>query len=297
MVDDPGLARWQGKGSARYLKSGANLFFDQVTGGNGVLSWEPTDRSWQIRDTLSLMPPGEGLVVSNEEWAGHPFSGGVYGEIIGRRIKESFPDAKILILLREQRKLAFSTYVDYVVRHGGTASLRRFLAPGQVGQVPQHNIQFYRFSHMVNWYYREFGQRNVMVLPAEILFAQPEDTLRRILGFIGAEAGDVPSMPGTENRGRYGVYCAHRLLPFLNLMAVPAPTNGYATINLRWVRSTIREVAGAVMPDALQKRIIGRDRRMIERALAEVVTADNGILQTLVSHDLRALGYLMPEPA
>ena len=61
-------------------------------------------------------------MVSFPRLSGHPYSGGYDSRMIADRVAEVFPEARILIVIREQRSMIVSTYKQYV-NAGGEARL------------------------------------------------------------------------------------------------------------------------------------------------------------------------------
>jgi hypothetical protein len=79
----------------------------------------------------------EGLlpIVSFPRLSGHPYSGGYDSRPIADRIAQVFPEARILIVIREQRSTIVSTYKQYVHaggegRSSSTSSSRQSSANG-----------------------------------------------------------------------------------------------------------------------------------------------------------------------
>lgn len=75
-------------------------------------------------------------VISNEDYVGHPFSGAVLGEQFGRRIHGTLPEAKILIIIREQRKMVLSHYAHFLTKSHARLGLKQFLFPKYCFSLP-----------------------------------------------------------------------------------------------------------------------------------------------------------------
>jgi hypothetical protein len=238
---------------------------------------------------------GTVTVLSNEEFTGHPFSGGVSADTIGLRIKTLLPDARILIVIREQRAMALSTYAHYLVASKGRMALRWFLAPELQAQIPLHTPEYYRFSRLVGWYRSAFGSDRVMVLPMEALIRDPEAAERRISDFAGVRYSPVATPPEKvrTNRRDYRRYAALRMFPGINRWARPNPANGYTGRNIPGLRDGLLALCSAGIPQALVDTILARDRARIEASLAPIAGPHNLLLQKYVEDDLATYGYLM----
>ena len=67
-------------------------------------------------------------VLSYERLSGNPHSGGYDSKEIANRLVQVFPDAKILIVIREQKDIILSTYKQYIIE-GGACTVKRYLHP------------------------------------------------------------------------------------------------------------------------------------------------------------------------
>ena len=75
-----------------------------------------------------LVDEGLSPVVSFERFSGNPFSGGYDSKEIADRLVRVFPDARVLVIVREQRSMIVSTYKKYV-REGGALPPSKFMRP------------------------------------------------------------------------------------------------------------------------------------------------------------------------
>ena len=72
----------------------------------------------------SLVP-----VLSHEMLTGDQMKGFYWGKEVADRIHVIFPDAKILIFIREQKSMIWSSYQQYL-KEGGVLTLQRYIDPG-----------------------------------------------------------------------------------------------------------------------------------------------------------------------
>lgn len=124
-------------------------------------------------------------VISAERLSGHPFSGGFDSKIIADRLKETFPNAKVLIVIREQASAILSCYNQYV-KGGGVDTLSNyFLASEQYfsKRIPLFNLDHLKYDRLISYYIKLFGSDNVLVLPYEYFVQSPVEFLNRILVF------------------------------------------------------------------------------------------------------------------
>ena len=123
----------------------------------------------------SLVP-----VCSAEALIGNPYCGGFNAKQNADRIKQLFPDARILFIVREQRQLMRSLYKTMMV-WGMPHTIKRLLNPRDTSLAPQFNLDFLRFNLATAYYQQLFGNDNVLVLPYELFIEDPDFFTRAIL--------------------------------------------------------------------------------------------------------------------
>jgi hypothetical protein len=142
----------------------------------------------------------EGLlpVVSFPRLSGHPYSGGYDSRLIADRIAQVFPDARILIVIREQRSMIVSTYKQYV-NAGGEAKLEHFLQPAKQREwrIPGFDYGHFAYDRLIGYYRSLYGADAVLVLPYEQFVADGAGFVEAIARFAGREIpvdviGDLP---------------------------------------------------------------------------------------------------------
>ena len=208
------IVRKSGQGTGGgYAKSGGGAFLNSVDGRKCIspFSFDPEAVRRELSDVDDPSKPL--TVISNEVLAGHPFSGGVYAKTIAERIKDTLPDAKILIVFREQRAMLLSTFAHFVIRGQGRCSLGSFLNSQQNTQIPWHNPEYYCFSQLVGWYQGAFGRENVLALPMEVIRDNPKKTASDLAAFLGVTSVSDQALGHAANARDYGEYAALRLVP------------------------------------------------------------------------------------
>ena len=121
-------------------------------------------------------------ILSHEELSGHPHG---YDEICpyatARNLKRAFPQARVLIVIRNQWDYLASLYAFRVLRVGHESrSFERFVneegAKGLFNHLAYHQL--------VEYYHRLFGADHVLVLPMELLFRSPQEFCGQIRTFM-----------------------------------------------------------------------------------------------------------------
>lgn len=106
----------------------------------------------------------DALALSDENLSGHMITGSG-SRLIAERLAGLWPDARILMVLRDPVAYALSAYDEYT-RLGGAASFRMFCHDRILPAGLMNRLDYRR---LVDDYYELFGQEAVLVLPYELL--------------------------------------------------------------------------------------------------------------------------------
>ncbi len=142
-----------------------------------------------IEETLHNTPNHPQLVpvCSAEALVGNYYCGGFNAKQNADRLKQLFPEAKILLIVREQRSLMRSLYKTMVV-WGMPHSIKRLLSPQNTSLAPQFHLDFFRFDLVATYYQTLFGRKNVLVLPYEAFLENPQGFVQKILAHANCKA-------------------------------------------------------------------------------------------------------------
>lgn len=126
-------------------------------------------------------------VWSEEMLLGNPPSRRYDGFANARKLKAVYPQARVLVTLRRQQAIALSMYREYVLG-GGALPLSGFVGTGQEapGYSPVLRPEFLHYDRVISHYMGLFGSENVLVLPQEMLRADPAACYARLSAFTGA---------------------------------------------------------------------------------------------------------------
>lgn len=126
-------------------------------------------------------------VFSAERFSGSPHAGGFDSKIVAERLCQLFADARVLIVIREQKSSILSCYKQHV-RTGGAISLRAYIdLPERMQlQIPLFSFDHFKYHRLIKLYYSLFGQENVLVLPYELFVAHPAEFTQQLFSYAGA---------------------------------------------------------------------------------------------------------------
>jgi hypothetical protein len=119
-------------------------------------------------------------VATAEALIGNAYCGGFNAKQNADRLKQLFPDARILFIVREQRQLIRSLYKT-LVTWGMPHSIERLLHPKDTSLAPQFNVDFLQFDLAAAYYQQLYGADNVLVLPYEAFSEDPAAFLEKII--------------------------------------------------------------------------------------------------------------------
>ena len=135
-------------------------------------------------------------LISHERLSGDPFTGGRDAKEIAVRLHETFPNGKVLIVIREQCSIITSLYKTYVAL-GGTASLKTFLSPPKNEEQQWFDQSIYKYDGLIMYYVQLFGGSNVLVKNFDDLISSKKSFCQSINMFCDATA--PTEFSGREN--------------------------------------------------------------------------------------------------
>lgn len=133
---------------------------------------------------------GKWLLISDEDLSGNVWSGGATARRIADDLHSVFPEAKILISIREQIEAISSSFLHFRLA-GGCARLEDYLTPGNEFQIPLFNPEFYNYWEVYSYYRNLYGAENVKLLPMELLKVDTEKYKESICRFLGQSSSDM----------------------------------------------------------------------------------------------------------
>lgn len=236
---------------------------------------------------------GRLAVLSAEGLAGRPFHQKYYRDVITERLAQTYPDAHILLTIREQSKVIGSMYGQYI-RFGYSSSLSDFVSypPNNSGFQAVLDRDFYNYKYLVEDYERFFPSSRITVLPFEQMIAEPVAAISRLAAETGwplspLDAADVtrPANPAWSDLA----YGAARL------------TNRLIAQDSRWRRprglinpNAIGHRVDRLTPGLVRRRMRRATERLIDDALGDYYAESNVAASERIGVDLGRLGYRVP---
>jgi hypothetical protein len=236
------------------------------------------------------------LVMSHERLSGNPHSSGFDSSIIARRIKKVFPNAKILIVIREQSSWILSNYFQYL-SVGGTHSLYKYLNAKYDGRRPGFSPTHIEYHRSILDYQAKFGAKNVLVLPYELLVFDRTLFIKRIEAFIEKKI----EIGGINFSKKYNVKRNHYLnykLRSLNRFIHSSSLNNNTSLNKRFIRILVTKfikLIGFFIPISFNESFKRKLSEKIVKWSHNRYDHSNKTTQENIEIDLEKFGYSMSE--
>lgn len=127
-------------------------------------------------------------IVSEEDFSGFPDNSGCLEALskdIAYRLEAVYPEAHIVIFIRNQLEMLRANYLQYV-RGGGALSLKRYLFPYEhephfakrQHHRPMFTLEHFAYQHLIRHYRSVFGKERVHVFLYEDFAADPQTFAR-----------------------------------------------------------------------------------------------------------------------
>lgn len=252
-----------------------------------------------IREELSKMLQNAPLstarmpVMSYERLSGSPFAAGVNANSHASRIKNIFPKAKILIIIRKQADVILSGYFQYLTG-GGTLGIDKYLYSKHNGLRPYFTGNHYHYHHIVSGYLDLFGKHQVLVLPYELFKSDKQAYLERIARFTRQEIKvQEVDIKVYRNKGEHQFTRYH--LRFLNAMIKSTELNNFSIWHNRLTKGLswrLLNLTKHIIPASWDQALKAELHAKISAYVAGRYEKSNGKLNALIDDDLRDYGYL-----
>jgi len=230
-------------------------------------------------------------VLSQERLSGSPHSSGFDAKAIAGRLKEAFPEGRVLIVIREQRSMTLSNYFQFL-RIGGAMALGDYISGKYDGRLPGFSPNHFKYDGLIEHYQELFGNESVLVLPFELFCSDPRAFVARVAKFSEAEVPEDLEYGDRLNKG------LPRLVEYrtraLNYLAYRDSTNGYSPwasrAGFRIVRWLHRQLI-RVVPDSTEAKFVEGLRAEIADFTGDCYAESNRRTEAMTGLDLRSLGY------
>lgn len=239
-----------------------------------------------------LMP-----VVSHERLSGYPYSGGYDRLSIWNRIRSTGLDAKILLIIREQKDWLYSAWKQ-TINDGGAVGLEAFIRPAvrrpQV-RVPPPRLAYLDYGHEIRFLHDMFGAENVCVLPMELLIRDFARFKADLAALCDLDPRTMPA-PALSRRNEssklsslYAEYVFNRFV-----LRTPTSLGGMVNADTRLGRSlqALRDGVSRRLPELpAHTRMADRYKVKLAAMVGDRFHRTNAEASELIGVDLGGYGY------
>jgi hypothetical protein len=215
------------------------------------------------------------------------------------RLAALFPDAKVLMIVREQRKIILATYKQYVSA-GGLLPLDEYLAGHRGMFVWPFAFEQFEYDRLIRHYQERFGEQNVLALPFELFTEDGREFATRIVRFAGANASEetLAGLPygrrDNQARPAFAVAAKRRANRVIKQRLTPwAPLDAHDGLGKMVLRATW--TVGTRVPQRFHQLLEQRMVETIAEATRGKYRESNARTAELVGFDLARWGYELPK--
>lgn len=246
------------------------------------------------RDFLDKIDTDDGRtpVISHEGLSGNPINGFYYLDRVAERLHRTFPDARIVIGIREQRALLASLYYQQI-RQGGSQRVEAFLpaGPSRTGFRPTVRLDHFEYDLTYAHFRRFWAAGDILFMPMEMLMRDSDAYLQRLFGAVGLDTpADIRMKRVNEKR----LEITMRMERLLNRF-IETPNPRPAHFEDYPVAYRLKSRLLSAMDRATPLRRIGSEEQKIKAYIHDRVgdhfATSNRALADATGLDLEALGY------
>lgn len=235
-------------------------------------------------------------VLSEEALVGNPHSGGYTGYTNLLKLKTLFPEAKVLICVREQKSMILSGYKQYL-KTVGTLDLERYLDPIKRGAhiMPGFDVQYFCYDRLIAKYQEAFGFNNVKVIPYEKLTINPNEFMSDILAFVGIDRNLIKEIDikKSVNTAKLNYTLNAKRLWNIHFTRTRVSPHGVLSLPTSINQPFFKFLNGFEMRflKSRQKQYDKRMLQVIENVVGNSYVISNRITSELIGEDLEQYGY------
>jgi hypothetical protein len=245
-----------------------------------------------------LAAAGGRAILSEEELSGNLHTGGLNGAMskeIAHRLAQAFPDAHVVVFVRNQKEMVASAYKQYV-EGGGTGSIRRFLRPPRSPhKTPGFALDHFAYDGLVGCYESLFGKEAVHVYACEAMRREREAFVARFAADLALDLDPSELSFAPRNVGyRRWTLRAARLLNHFHDREIP---NSSCWIGIPGFYAVASRLGAALNRTPLAGRSETLEDFLDAASIARIedrFRESNERLEKARALGLRALGYPLP---
>jgi hypothetical protein len=231
---------------------------------------------------------------------GVAFSGGYDTKPIAENLAATFPSARIVLVMREQRSMLVSTYKQYV-KTGGPSKLDTFLFPHTEHKAPTFRFEFFEYDRVIRYYRSLFGDEAVLAMPYEQLANDRAGFISRVTEFGGrpVEPDVLRRIVKANTRNTAQSALVLGMTRPLNLLSAPTELNPAPVLGSTRIAAMTARARRKLDPADLSamRALADRSERVLREKVVEAVgdryVESNRRTAALTGLDLGQYGWML----
>jgi hypothetical protein len=235
-------------------------------------------------------------VISEERLSGSITSGGYNNHQMGNRLYSLFPEAKILIVIRNQLDMIWSIY-KHRLRSDLTVGINDYLNQIQKefpAFEPFFNLDYLQYHWLINHYQTLFGKDKVLVLPYEMLREDAQLFLEKISNFTGTNIDSEMELPKVNEGYSYLSLYVKRWTNCFAPRTSMVNKSLYQKINNSFLYQ-LNQVINKTIPKTLSQKVENKMKKKIAEKIDNYYVESNIITSNLIDIDLSHYNYQMSQ--
>lgn len=234
-------------------------------------------------------------VISDEDLLGSPHSGGYNSYDNFLKIKALFPEAKVLIGIREQSDIILSSYKQYV-KTIGTLSLKKYLTPFKRRCfIAEFDLQLFCYDQIISTYMDGFGKNNVLVLPFELLKLNPQSYFTQLFHFLDVDCNEINKIDFQKHPNTSNLNLTLEAKRLYNILFTKTRENPHGLLSLptRIDQPLFKAITSVEkqLGKNFQKRLTETRMKRVKTVANGFYTNSNKRTSALIDMDLKQYGY------
>ncbi|MBN1597448.1 MAG: sulfotransferase [Bacteroidales bacterium] len=178
------------------------------------------------------------LLLSDELLLGRLRPGGVKGFVtkeVANRLHKVFPDARVVLFIRNQIDMVASSYLQYV-RSGGNYSIRRFMFPedyegSRSNRTVLLGLDYFLYHQVIDYYKQLFGDDQVDIYLYEDFDSDPKSFIQNFNDKYSFDC-DISKIDFTRVNPGYRKFLIHTRR-FSSIFSRMGPLNKYYLFHIK----------------------------------------------------------------
>jgi hypothetical protein len=238
---------------------------------------------------LGLIP-----VLSNEALCGLEHPRTRYEKETADKLFKTFPDAKVMISIRNQKSSITSHYRQYISK-GNSKTISEYICSNSKPQgfYPECQLDRFEYDLLVSYYIKLFGESNVLVILQEELLTHPQLVCDQISNFLGIKAFTAPSVDKARV-GNKGLVLEFRRFWNSYNIGVPDWSKPNQSISYRLI-SKLERIIEKLTPKFIDDHIEKEISTVVNSVCADRFESSNKALKKIIDKDIKTFGYPLEE--